>query len=117
MGSHLPVRAELELGELSTADVLVEVYHGLLDAADEIRDGETAIMMPEQDGARGSVTYRGEIPCRRSGLRGFTVRVVPRNEKYPLDRFETGLIRWWDGNGVAEKTMETRVDSAKTPAT
>ena len=31
MGSHLPV-ADLELGELGTEDVLVEIYHGLLDA-------------------------------------------------------------------------------------
>jgi starch phosphorylase len=115
MGSHLPVRAVLELGELTTSDVLVEIYHGLLDAAGNIEDGETATMIPEQDGARGRVVYRGDIPCRRSGLRGFTVRVVPRNEKYPLNRFETGLIRWWDGNGADEPSETPRSTESVAP--
>ncbi|MFO7652803.1 MAG: alpha-glucan family phosphorylase [Candidatus Krumholzibacteriia bacterium] len=100
MGTHLPVRALLDLGDLTGRDVLVELYHGLLDSDGLIMDGETATMMPESD-EPGKVVFRGNIPCRRSGLRGFTVRVVPRNEKYPLNRFETGLVRWWDGNGTS----------------
>ncbi len=118
MGAHLPVVAELELGELGVNDVLVEIFHGLLDADGLIQGGETSTMMPEKDGTRGTANFRGDIPCRRSGQRGFTVRVVPRNEKYPLNRFETGLIRWWDGNGTAagaEATTATVVP-ARTPA-
>jgi len=42
------------------------------------------------------VVYRGEIPCRRSGQRGFTVRVTPRNPRFPLSRFDTGLVSWFD---------------------
>jgi len=99
MGSHLPVVATIDLGKLATSDVLVEIYHGLLSADDQIDNGETTTMMPVSEGATGKAEYRGEIPCRRSGLRGYTIRVVPRNEKYPLDRFETGLIHWWDGDG------------------
>ena len=51
---------------------------------------------------RSTVIYDGGVPCRRAGLRGYTVRVVPRKDGYPLDRFETGLVTWWedDGNGV-----------------
>jgi len=52
-------------------------------------------MSPEQDGATGQVMYHGLIPCRRSGQRAFTVRVTPRNASFPLNRFETGLIRWF----------------------
>jgi hypothetical protein len=52
-------------------------------------------MMLDGDQATGLVTYRGEIPCRRSGQRGFTVRVIPRNPRFPLSRFDTGLIRWF----------------------
>jgi starch phosphorylase len=115
MGTHLPVHAAVELGDLATSDVLVEIYHGLLDADGRIRDGETATMMPEQDGAHGTASFRGDIPCRRSGLRGFTVRVVPRNEKYPLNRFETGLIHWWEETGAPD-TEATDVPVVKSPA-
>ena len=68
-------------------------------------------MMPASEGAQGRVEYRGEIPCRRSGLRGYTIRIVPRNEKFPLDRFETGLIHWWDGNGELA-THDEKTDPA-----
>lgn len=95
MGSTLSVKATIQLGALHTEDVLVEIYHGPLDQHDEITDGETEIMSPEQDGATGTVVYHGLIPCRRSGQRAFTVRVTPRNASFPLNRFETGLIRWF----------------------
>ena len=75
-------------------------------------------MIPGTGRHPGLATYRGEIPCRRSGQRGFTVRVIPRNEKFPLNRFETGLIRWWDGNGTAAGAQATTatVVPARTPA-
>jgi hypothetical protein len=44
--------------------------------------------------------FRGEIPCRRAGRRGYSVRVMPRKDGFPLDRFETGLIRWWQDPGA-----------------
>jgi len=99
MGSRLPVAVTLELGELSTSDVLVEIYFGLLNTESEIQDGETTTMVPTGDAQDNGTVFTGEIPCRRSGRRGFTIRVVPRNEDFPLDRFETGLVHWWDGNG------------------
>ena len=95
MGSRFQVRATVELGELKADDVLVEVYHGLLDIQGNILDGETETMAPEEGGDHGRVVYQGEIPCRRSGQRGFTVRITPRNPSFPLDRFDTGLIRWF----------------------
>ncbi len=96
MGSRLPVKAVVNLASLSPADVLVEIYHGLLDARNQIVRGETTTMIPGEEREGGLVTFQGEIPCRRSGQRGFTVRIVPRNEGFTLDRFETGLIRWWE---------------------
>ena len=110
MGSSLPVQATIELGELSTADVLVEVYHGPLDLRGEVVDGETEIMTPEHEGASGRVIYSGSIPCRRSGQRGFTVRVTPRNAAFPLNRYETGLIRWF-GDDVTVPRPQTQYAS------
>ncbi len=96
MGSLLPVRAKLQLGDIPSAEVMVEVYHGLLDSAGEIVNGETATLFPGETAHDGTVVYTGDIACRRAGLRGFTVRAVPRKDGYPLDRFETGLVSWWN---------------------
>lgn len=95
MGSRFTVRAKVDLSPLTADDVLVEIYHGLLDPRDNIIGGETETMMPTGDAPSGEIVFHGEIPCRRSGQRGFTVRVTPRNPKFPLNRFETGLIRWF----------------------
>jgi starch phosphorylase len=101
MGAMLPVTAQVRLGPISSDEVLVEVYHGLLDTNGHIDNGETATMFaqgkPSNDGV---VTFKGEIPCRRAGRRGFSVRLVPRKDGVPLDRFETGLICWWHDESV-----------------
>jgi len=105
MGSRFSVKATVELASLTTDDVLVEIYHGLLDQHGEIVNGETETMAPGEDASTGKVTYSGEIPCRRSGQRGYTVRVTPRNADFPLNRFETGLIRWF-GNGTGANALK-----------
>ncbi|MBD3221484.1 alpha-glucan family phosphorylase [bacterium] len=105
MGSRFAVRARVDLGQLSTEDVLVEIYHGLLDRHGEIQTGESETMMLTGDATSGEVDYAGEIPCRRSGLRGFTVRVIPRNPRFPLSRFDTGLIRWYGEDAPAPATQ------------
>ncbi len=96
MGTSLPVSATVALGTIPVDEVLVEVYHCLLDSDGQITDGEAATLFAGQDNGDGTVTFTGEIACRRAGQRGFTVRVVPRKNGYPLDRFETGLITWWE---------------------
>ncbi len=110
MGTTLPVRATLQLGDIPSDEVMVEVYHGLLDSAGEIVNGETATLFPGESGNDGTVVYTGDIACRRAGLRGFTVRAVPRKDGYPLDRFETGLVSWWDdpSNGGEETQAGTQ---------
>jgi len=102
MGSSLPVKATVQLGGIPADEVLVEVYHGLLDSSGEILNGETATMFPGDAESDGTVVYTGDIPCRRAGRRGFTLRAVPRKDGYPLDRFETGLVSWWDDPSVGE---------------
>jgi glycogen phosphorylase len=111
MGSRFPVLAVVDLGKLKTDDVLVEIYHGQLDNRGNILHGETETMAPASDAAGGPITYHGEIPCRRSGLRGYTVRVTPRNSRFPLNRFETGLIRWFDKEVAPPATVTQTVRS------
>ena len=43
--------------------------------------------------AEGRVQYMADMPCTRTGLAGYTVRVLPRHPSMP-DAREMGLIRW-----------------------
>ncbi|MBK7672486.1 MAG: alpha-glucan family phosphorylase [bacterium] len=114
MGTMLPVTAKVRLGTITADEVLVEVYHGLLDATGHIEAGETATMFAQgTPAADGTVVFRGEIPCRRAGRRGFSVRVMPRKDGFPLDRFETGLIRWWH-DATGEPATTTHGPSGQT---
>ena len=99
MGTSLPVSATLQLGGIPPEDVLVEAFHGLVDPAGNIEEGEATTLFPEEPLGDGLMIFSGTIACRRAGLRGFTVRVTPRKDGYPLDRFETGLVTWWDESG------------------
>jgi starch phosphorylase len=111
MGSRLPVRATVELGPIPATDVLVEIYHGLLDQENRIVQGETTTMHLAGEPADGRAEFEGEIPCRRSGQRGFTIRVLPRKDDLVLDRFETGLVRWWEvDSGASAPGAVTEVD-------
>jgi len=96
MGSQLPVSAEIHLGDIPVDDVLVEVYHGELDSQGEITAAQTTTLRMNEQGPNGSFTFNGEIPCQRAGQRGFTVRVLPLKKGFTLDRFETGLVTWWN---------------------
>ena len=99
MGTQLPVRADIQLGDFGADEILVEAYHGLLDASGQIVNGETATLFLTGEVRDGLASYEGNIACRRAGRRGFTVRVVPRKPGYPLGRFETGKVIWWEDNG------------------
>ena len=101
MGARLPVTAKVRLGDVPPSDVLVEIYHGALDPLNNIIQGETTTMLPSGKPEGGVLVYSGEIPCRRSGQRGLTIRIVPYKEGLMLGRFETGLVRWWDQDGSA----------------
>ncbi len=116
MGTRLPVTAQVALGGLDAGDLLVEIYHGLIDSDGNVLQGETTTMILHEDPGDGTAVFQGEIPCRRSGQRGFTLRIVPRREGMLLDRFETGLIRWWDepAGGGTEQAASMRGAGART---
>ncbi len=112
MGTNLPVETAIHLGSISPDEVLVETYHGLLDTDGHITDGEAVTMFPSGELENGVMVFAGNIACRRAGLRGFTVRVTPRKDGYPLDRFETGLITWWEqGDGTNAAGIKTQANA------
>ncbi|MGO8885507.1 MAG: alpha-glucan family phosphorylase, partial [Streptosporangiaceae bacterium] len=91
-GAPLAVRASIALGELSPADVSVEVVYGSLGDSDELLDprhAELALEVPP--GADGVARYTGEAELGRPGPFGYTVRVLPRHPMLAVPA-ELGLV-------------------------
>jgi len=91
-GSLLVVRATVVLGELSPADVTVQVVYGRAGDEDEIIDPACADLVHE--GLAGSnlvVRYVGEVELGGPGPFGYTVRVLPRHPLLATSA-ELGLV-------------------------
>jgi starch phosphorylase len=93
VGANAHVRARVRLGSLSPADVAVELYFGRLDPAGDITGAQIALMQPEGRDSQGYQVFCGEVPCARSGLHGYTVRVRPVHSDLPAPMLP-GLISW-----------------------
>jgi starch phosphorylase len=104
VGMELPVQARVQLGELRPEDVLVQLYDGPVDAQGSIIQGQAvdmSVVEPRVAGGAGAgvgaadgvYTYSGAIPCRSSGLHGYSIRVLPRHADL-ASPFATGLIAW-----------------------
>ncbi len=94
--AKLTVRAHLRLGELKPADVAVQLYLGRLDAVGEIRDPCRISMLPVGADAAGLQVFEASsVACGRSGMHGYTVRVLPQHPDLvePVT-FLPGLIAW-----------------------
>ena len=97
VGGDLEVRCHVNLGSIDPADVIVELYQGLLDTHGEIQHGQAQAVGMECIGAAntGQHIFSGCIPCLQSGLCGFAVRVIPSHPDL-ADKYDTGLIRWYE---------------------
>jgi starch phosphorylase len=94
VGSKLKVIALVKLGKLSPDDVSVELYHGPLDARDNITDGSVINMEHKGSaGQDGEHWFSGLTPCEVSGRRGIAVRVVPKHPDMTSPH-ELGLVLW-----------------------
>jgi starch phosphorylase len=91
-GANLTVRAIIALGELSPADVTVEVVYGRAGEHDEITDPVSAVMTAdgEQEPGQG-VRYSGVAELGRPGPFGYTVRVLPCH-RLLAEPAELGLV-------------------------
>ncbi len=92
-GLAYAVTADVQLGALSPADVMVELWHGRL-RGDHALDRGSAIPMRcagELGGSR--YRYEGEVPTRETGEHAFAVRIIPTHE-HLADRFAARLVAW-----------------------
>lgn len=88
------VRAYVDTNGLSPEDLVVQAYFGRVDENQQISHAEWVDMSPEGKPGRDGVLFRGQVPCRQSGLQGFTVRVLPKHADQG-NPHETALITWY----------------------
>lgn len=93
VGDSLTVTANVRLGKLRHDEVEVQVYHGHLSRPGELDETHCVRMEPDGDAKDGLQVYKGELACRASGRRGFTVRVLPYHPDC-VHPYLPGLIRW-----------------------
>jgi len=94
VGDRFYVRANVQLGALTPADVSVELYLGGVNPDGEIIAGAGIPM--NAAGGNGDGAYRYEatgIICTRSGKHGYTIRILPRHADLTTP-FVPGLIVW-----------------------
>ena len=89
VGSRVPVRVKVHLGALKPEQVSVELYHGLANTEREVEDG-TVTPLQVKNAENGSWWYEGLLPCRKSGLYGYAVRVRP----YHPDALVPNEVTW-----------------------
>ncbi|MDX2116534.1 MAG: alpha-glucan family phosphorylase [Planctomycetota bacterium] len=90
------VRALVALGGLKPTEVRVQLYHGEVSSLGDMVAGATVEMHAVEDapGEAGIYTFTGEFNASGSGRRGFTVRVVPRDDRL-VGTLLPGLISWY----------------------
>ena len=94
VGAEFRVRAQVCLGNLTPDDVAVQLYMGNVDAAGEIVEADFTPMQLVGPDGQGRYLYQASaVACRRSGLHGYTLRVLPRHPDLATP-FLPGLIVW-----------------------
>jgi hypothetical protein len=74
----------------------VEAYYGPLGATREVGRGQSVPLRLEASLDGGVHRYGGTIPCARSGMQGYSVRVRPSHPE-ACGLLGAGLITWWGG--------------------
>ena len=94
VGKCVSVEAVVDLAELDPRDVLVELYYGPLDSDGQLSSDSKALPMTQTTmNGDHRARYDVEVPCDRTGMTGYTVRVMPRHDTLG-DSHEMALIRW-----------------------
>lgn len=94
VGNDITIQAEIYLDGLSPNDISVEIYHGFLDAEKNmIENGKAEKMNLVTEKGENVYLFSGTLCCLVSGLYGYTVRIIPKNDNF-VNPHETGLITW-----------------------
>ena len=91
VGASLLVRATVDLGGLDASDVSVQAVYGRVDELDVLHRPVHLLMTGIGAGEDGMPRYEGQVPLKRAGSFGYTVRVLPHSDLLPGDA-ELGLL-------------------------
>jgi starch phosphorylase len=94
VGAQLRVKTEVDLAGLRPDDVAVEVYHGTVSPEGEFLDGQaTPMALVHHNTGETACLFEAAVRCERSGLYGFSVRLLPKHPDLAEPR-ATSLIHW-----------------------
>lgn len=94
VGDTFTVIVGVHLGEISPADVTVELYHGPLNIMNAILGSHKATMTLVDTAQDGRHSFECRMECPSTGRYGFLPRVVPQGDQWM--QFSPGLIAWAD---------------------
>lgn len=94
VGDKIDVKTWVQLGALTPQDVSVELLMGRMDAQGNIVEAQGTRMEFKERSKEGLSLFEvWAVPCSKSGLHGYTVRVIPQHEDLSSP-WELGLILW-----------------------
>ncbi len=92
-GSTVPLRATVELGSLTPAEVRVEAVIGQIGVNGELQSTYTLPLVPVEE--RGSsAVFANEFTVQQTGRVGYSVRVSPNHFDNPITRPCNALLKW-----------------------
>jgi glycogen phosphorylase len=96
LGAVLNVRVTAALGQLSPADVSVEVVYGRPGDDDDITEPSSVTLAADDSSAGAALTrFSGAVELGQPGPFGYTVRILPAHPLLP-NRAELGLVTYPD---------------------
>ncbi len=92
VGNEFKVRASVRLGDIKPDDVEVQLYVGRINGHGQLRHKQTVNMQCVHSNSHVHL-YEGAIPCSSTGIHGYGVRILPKNENLP-EKYNPNLIVW-----------------------
>jgi starch phosphorylase len=94
LGEQVQVSARVALNNLTPDDVAVQIVSGSVDASGEITNPVTIPMQHSGKDGSGSDVFQAVFkPSAKTGLHGYSIRVLPRHPDL-ISSFLPGLITW-----------------------
>jgi len=106
-GASVPVRslvdvqAVVRFGALRPEEIRLQLYEGEVTSLGELNDATSVDMTLEKDLGDGRYRFTGRFTPSQSGRRGFTVRVIPSDERL-VHPYLPGLITWHTGESPSQ---------------
>jgi len=97
-GASVPLRATVELGNLSPSEIRVEAVIGHIGVNGQLQGTYTLPLVPVEE--RGtSAVFANTFTVQETGRLGYSVRVSPNHFENPLTRPCNSLLKWVSDRG------------------